>query len=91
MPADEMADRLKINLSAERGYETVAGFLLHAMRRLPQVGEAVEAQGWRFEVVDLDGRRIDKVLAMITAASADVALRRPGAGPVPPAGQPPVA
>jgi putative hemolysin len=30
---------------------------------IPNVGEHVEAQGWRFEIVDLDGRRIDKVLA----------------------------
>ncbi|MBO1077121.1 hemolysin family protein [Roseomonas marmotae] len=91
MPADEMADRLKINLRGQRGYETVAGLVLHAMGRLPQVGEAVEAHGWRFEVVDLDGRRIDKVLATVGTGNVDVALRRPGAGPVPPIVQPPTA
>jgi putative hemolysin len=36
------------------------------MGRLPQVGEAVEVEGWRLEVVDLDGMRIDKVLAART-------------------------
>jgi putative hemolysin len=87
MPDDEMAERLKINLSGERAYETVAGFVLHGMGRLPQVGETHEALGWRFEVVDLDGRRIDKVLATLATANADAALRRPGAGPVPPTGQ----
>jgi putative hemolysin len=51
------------------------------MGQLPRVGEAVEAQGWRFEVVDLDGRRIDKVLA--TPVKPDIVrlARRPGAGP----------
>jgi putative hemolysin len=73
MPADEMAEHLRIPLPAERGYETVAGFVLHAMGRLPRVGEAAEAQGWRFEVVDLDGRRIDKVLAQPVREPADAA------------------
>jgi putative hemolysin len=63
MPADEMADQLGITLPAKREYHTVAGFVLAHLRRLPATGEAVEVSGWRFEVVDLDGRRIDKVLA----------------------------
>jgi putative hemolysin len=63
MPADEMADRLGIFLPPKRDYQTVAGFMLAHLRRLPATGEAVEVSGWRFEVVDLDGRRIDKVLA----------------------------
>jgi putative hemolysin len=40
----------------------VAGLLLHHMGRLPQIGEALEFGGYRFEVVDMDGRRIDKIL-----------------------------
>jgi putative hemolysin len=63
MPADEMADQLGIELPQRREYQTVAGFVLAHLRRLPIVGEQVEVSGWRFEVVDLDGRRIDKVLA----------------------------
>ena len=63
MPADEMADLLAIALPAKRRYETVAGFVLSRIDHLPRVGEHVEALGWRFEVVDMDGRRIDKVLA----------------------------
>lgn len=43
-------------------YATVAGLLLHHMGRLPQVGESLEFGGYRFEVVDMDGRRIDKIL-----------------------------
>ncbi|MEX0644859.1 MAG: hemolysin family protein, partial [Parvularculaceae bacterium] len=44
-------------------YVTLAGFLLELLGRIPAPGETVEAQGWRFEIVDLDGRRIDKVIA----------------------------
>lgn len=63
MQADEMADQLGIDLPENRDYETVAGYVLSHMHHLPSTGEFVDAQGWRFEVVDLDGRRIDKVLA----------------------------
>ena len=63
MPADEMAELLGIRLPARRDYETVAGFVLSIMHHLPETGEWVDDHGWRFEVVDLDARRIDKVLA----------------------------
>jgi putative hemolysin len=62
MPSDEMADLLGIPLPAGSGYQTAAGFMLAQLRRLPATGESVESYGWRFEVVDLDGRRIDKLL-----------------------------
>lgn len=64
MQADEMAEHLGIELPENRDYETLAGFLLSHFHHLPATGEWIESQGWRFEVVDLDGRRIDKVLAM---------------------------
>jgi len=63
MPIDEMAEILGIPLPERRDYETLAGFVLSHMHHLPQVGEHVDVSGWRFEVMDLDGRRIDKVLA----------------------------
>ena len=63
MPADEMRDHLGIPLPEDRDYETVAGYILSHLHHLPATGECVDAQGWRFEVVDLDGRRIDKVIA----------------------------
>ena len=43
-------------------YSTVAGLVLHQMERIPNLGESVTFSGYRFEVVDLDARRIDKVL-----------------------------
>ena len=63
MPADEMAEQLRIVLPENRSYETVAGLVIGELQHLPSTGEAIETLGWRFEVLDLDGRRIDKVLA----------------------------
>ena len=63
MPVDEMAERLSIPVPRERAYHTAAGFILNRLGHLPDVGESVDVLGWRFEVVDLDGRRIDKILA----------------------------
>jgi putative hemolysin len=62
MPADEFCDRLSIPRDLAGDYETVAGLVLNQMGRLPRLGESFEAAGWRIEVVDLDDRRIDKVL-----------------------------
>ncbi len=62
MPVDEFADRLDIAMEDDRDYETVAGFILDVTKRLPEVGVSFAHMGWRIEVVDLDGRRIDKVL-----------------------------
>jgi len=63
MPADEMAERLSIDLPPDRSYHTAAGFALAWLGHLPAVGEVFDAFGWQFEIVDLDGRRIDKILA----------------------------
>ncbi|MGN6469146.1 MAG: hemolysin family protein [Rhizobiaceae bacterium] len=63
MPVDEMADLLYMSLPARRNYDTVAGFLIDEFQRIPDTGDRIDIGAWRFEVVDLDGRRIDKVLA----------------------------
>jgi putative hemolysin len=63
MPALEFAEQLGIPLPASRSYQTCAGFLLQEFGTIPGVGDKIDASGWRFEIVDLDGRRIDKVLA----------------------------
>ena len=47
---------------------TLAGLLMAESGRLPEVGERIECAGWTFEVVDRDGKRIDKVLAVAQAA-----------------------
>jgi putative hemolysin len=62
MPVDEFADTLGVPVPRDARFETVAGFVLDAMRHLPGPGETFAVGPWRFEVVDLDGRRIDKVI-----------------------------
>ena len=57
-----IAEKIAMPLEPDADYETVAGFVLDALHRLPEVGEHFDHGPWRFEVVDLDGRRIDKVL-----------------------------
>jgi putative hemolysin len=63
LPADALADRLAIPLPEDRDYATAAGFALSVLRHLPEVGERFRFGGWQFEVVDMDGRKIDKLLA----------------------------
>ena len=62
MAIDQLADRIGIALYEERDYATVAGHALWHFKHLPEVGETFEDQGWLFEVVDMDGRKIDKLL-----------------------------
>jgi len=70
MPAVEFAALLQIALPPSRQYQTLAGFLLQQFGAIPAVGDRVEVDGWRFEIADLDGRRIDKVLASRIAEAA---------------------
>jgi putative hemolysin len=61
--ADLLTDRLGVNLPGERDYSTVAGFALSVLKHLPEVGEKFRHDGWSFEIVDMDGRKIDKLIA----------------------------
>lgn len=70
MPIDEFADQIGVPVEANANYETVAGLVLNTLNRLPAVGECFERGHWRFEVIDLDGRRIDKLL--VTRISTDI-------------------
>jgi len=63
LPADAMALRLGIDLPEDRDFATAAGFALSVLKRLPHEGDTFDEQGWRFEIVDMDGKRVDKVLA----------------------------
>ena len=68
MAADALAERLGITLPEDRDYATVAGLALSVFRHLPGEGEHFTEQGWKFEVVDLDGRRIDKLLVSLVGS-----------------------
>jgi putative hemolysin len=60
--ADLLGDRIGVNMPGERDYSTVAGFALSVLRKIPETGEIFKFDGYRFEVVDMDGRKIDKLL-----------------------------
>jgi putative hemolysin len=73
IPVMEFKDRLKLKELPEEGrgrYNTLAGMVMLLLGRLPSTTDRVEWEGWCFEVVDLDGKRIDKVLAFSLAPSA---------------------
>lgn len=73
MPADALADRLEMALPDDREYATAAGYVLAVLKKVPREGEHFVDQNWRFEVVDMDGLRIDKILvsALSDEASGD--------------------
>jgi putative hemolysin len=67
MPVQELKSRLEIDelpLEDKGIYNTLAGLIMYLVGNLPKEGEVIQSLGWRFEVVDMDGRRIDKVLAI---------------------------
>ena len=69
IPVPELKDRLDLKDLPEEGrgrYNTLAGMIMLLLGRLPHTTDSVEWEGWRFEVVDLDGKRVDKVLATLS-------------------------
>lgn len=62
MPADEALIRLNIGRTPERDFHTVAGFAIAVLGKIPTVGDQFTWEGWRFEIVGMDGPRISKVL-----------------------------
>ena len=74
IPVPEMKDRLEIRELPEedRGrYNTLAGMIMLLLGRLPHTTDVVQWDSWQFEVVDLDGKRVDKVLVSRIAPSND--------------------
>jgi len=63
MPLDELRELTGIEVADGNQSHTAAGFVVQGFGRLPEVGDRFDAQGWRFEVLDMDGRRVDKILA----------------------------
>ncbi len=65
IPVTELKDRLELKEMPEEGrgrYNTLAGMIMLLLGRLPRTTDRVDWNGWRFEVVDMDGKRVDKVL-----------------------------
>ncbi len=63
LPVQELAEHLGLPLSEKREYTTAAGFVLAALQRLPALGDTVVVGDWRFEVRELEGHRIEKLVA----------------------------
>jgi magnesium and cobalt exporter, CNNM family len=55
----------------EHEFDTLAGFILHQLERIPQSGDKMDWRGFNFEIVDMDGHRIDKVLVAISKEIKD--------------------
>lgn len=68
-PVDEFVDIIRVQIDSDPDYTTVAGFVLDELKRIPELGESFVKGDWRFEVIDLDGRRIDKLLVSRVGAS----------------------
>jgi putative hemolysin len=92
IPVPELKDRLTLDAvpEEERGrYHTLSGMMMLLTGRLPKVADSVDWEGWRFEIVDMDGKTIDKVLATrlaegaagSQAGGASPAAVAPGAAP----------
>lgn len=73
-PIEEIHLSIGLNeISADEDFDTIAGFLLEALRKTPKEGVVYEAFGYRFEIMDMDGHRIDKVLISKIEAAEDAA------------------
>ena len=69
IPIPELKDRLNFGAAPEEElgrYNTLSGMVMLLLGRVPATGDIVEWHGWRFEIVDMDKHRIDKVLATLT-------------------------
>lgn len=64
MPVPELKDLPQLkSVPEEQRYHTLSGMLMMLLGRLPQTADHSDWEGWRFEVMDMDGKRVDKVLA----------------------------
>jgi len=68
----EVDERIGTSLGQDDPYRSLAALLLNAFKKLPKEGDSIEIGDWHFEIVDLDGRRIDKVLVRRGSRAAGV-------------------
>lgn len=71
MPVDQFASQLEITIENNTSFKTVAGLVIDHAKTLPYVGQRLEIDSWNFEIVDMDGKRIDKVLVSKAIRNTD--------------------
>ena len=71
MPVDEFASQLAITLEDGASFNTVAGLVINRAKNLPHLGQHLKIDGWNFEIIDMDGKRIDKILVSKAIANTD--------------------
>jgi putative hemolysin len=75
LPIDELERLIRVdNLRPRPGIDTVAGFVLHQLERVPREGESFVIEDTRIEIVDMDGARIDKVIVSAEPGAPELAL-----------------
>jgi len=75
IPSHDLKDRLQIKVLPEedRGlYNTLSGLIMMQLGRIPKTADKIEWDGWLLEIIDMDGKRIDKVLATYIADNDEV-------------------
>lgn len=61
---DELREQLELTFEDEENYSTLGGFMMYKLNRIPKTGDKFEYESKIFEIVDMDGKRVDKVLVM---------------------------
>jgi putative hemolysin len=69
MPVDELEERLGLAIGDRLGAQTVAGLVLERLGEVPSIGQSVVIDGWRMEIVDMDGLRIDRLIVQRETAA----------------------
>jgi putative hemolysin len=59
-------DKTEFMNEGEQDFNTIAGFILHHLRNIPKTGDTFEWEGFHFEIIDMDGNRIDKILLTLS-------------------------
>ena len=59
---DELKEQLQISFADEENFSTLGGFMMYQLNRIPKIGDKFEFESYLFEIVDMDGKRVDKVL-----------------------------
>ena len=62
MSFQELSEHLKLHNDSDEDFQTIGGFMMAKLGRIPTEGDSIEMSPYRFEVVDMDRHRVDKVL-----------------------------